>query len=109
MKNCIFLIVMCSFLIGCQQDQGYPTYEFAIDKENVDKAAEFIAKTCEAANPKSDEEGEDLVARVEETAMKLYGTRMIGMRDRRGKFTPYDQLSDYDKKRCDVFKKTGEY
>lgn len=37
--------------------------------------------TCEAANPRSDEEGEDLVAQVERSALRLFGESTLCARN----------------------------
>ena len=39
--------------------------------------AEFILKCAEAANPKSDEEGEDLVSQCEQTSERLYCENVV--------------------------------
>jgi hypothetical protein len=40
--------------------------------ESAERRAEFIIKCSEAANPKSDEEGEDLVAECRRTSERLF-------------------------------------
>jgi len=107
MKKLIMLVVLGSlFLIGCERSpaQGYVDYGYVIPKENQEKAAKFIEATSAAANPKSDEEGEDLVKQVEKTALKIYGKMVIGIYYG-GDFTPYDELAPVDKKRCDDYGK----
>jgi hypothetical protein len=41
-------------------------------KKNNDKRAEFIINCAKAANPMSDEEGEDLVKQCQETSRDLF-------------------------------------
>lgn len=106
MKKLSILFLCGIFLVGC--DKGRVGYGVIIPKEDQEKAAKFIAEVCEKANPKSDEEGEDLVKQAEETALQIYGKKTVGIWDNRD-FTPYDNLSDYDKKRCDQFGKDGSY
>ena len=109
--NKIFLLSLIIFCFtGCRsidQERGVVEYGYVIPPENLEKAATFIEKTCEAANPKSDEEGEDLVNRVELTAFQLFGKRVIGIKDYKGSihFTPYNDLGKYDKDRCDKYLK----
>jgi len=105
MKKSILILLCVFFLVGCSSGgKGYVDYGYIIPQENQEKAAKFIKETCEAANPKSDEEGEDLVQQVERTAAKLYGKMVIGIRDGKD-FTPYDELTPRDKKRCDEYGK----
>ena len=107
MKNIIVLSILCIIcLAGCgdNYERGRVSYKSIIPEENVEKAAAHITEWCEAANPKSDEEGEDLLEQAEETAMKLYGKKVIGVWMQHGnEFVPYDDLGEYDKKRCDQF------
>jgi len=108
MKNIIVLLILCMIcLAGCGDNatRGRVVYRPRIPEENVEKAAAYITEWCEAANPKSDEEGEDLLEQAEETSMKLYGKKVIGVLMQDGyEFVPYDELGEYDKKRCDKFK-----
>lgn len=71
-KITLSVLPLVTILAGCnQQPYGYIT----TSKEFVDadKAATFIVECAAAANPLSDEEGEDLVAECKYTARDLYG------------------------------------
>jgi hypothetical protein len=59
-------------LLACE-----PHREAVKECVEIDRAAAsaFVVKCAEAANPKSDEEGEDLVAQCEETARRLHCVR----------------------------------
>lgn len=68
-----YLILLPLFLVSCS-----PTvlreirYELKTE-EDKKKCANLIVEICTAANPHSDEEGEDLVIQAEKTALKMYG------------------------------------
>lgn len=47
-----------------------------IEISDIGNASTFIIECAKAANPMSDEEGEDLVRQCEITAESLYGTRV---------------------------------
>jgi hypothetical protein len=53
-------------------DKNETPHRWICDQE---KRASFIIECAEAANPKSDEEGEDLVAQCEYTSRNLFCTR----------------------------------
>jgi hypothetical protein len=65
----LFLVL---FLVGCSENYEHnvryePSCVSAADRKWL---AEFIVKCSEAANPKSDEEGEDLVKQCEWTGRR---------------------------------------
>lgn len=83
-----FILIISFILIGCEKrtPEGYyckagsdifytlcfedaHIYKFNCNKE---KQAKFIIKCAEAANPRSDEEGEDLVEQCEMTSYNLF-------------------------------------
>lgn len=72
------ILVLSLFLIGCT-DTKLKNYDhkvtisvserhFCNTPELQQRVLDFVVKCSEAANPKSDEEGEDLVAQCEKTA-----------------------------------------
>lgn len=76
MKRALFLLV-----VGC----GYRVDVETVIRQGVtDDAQRFIVECAKAANPMSDEEGEDLVAQCERTALKLYGTEQLVACDYQG-------------------------
>ena len=70
----LLAILPALLLTGCG-DYGYIHTKTVFT--DTEKAAEFIVKCAEAANPLSDEEGEDLVAECKFTAKELYGEKMF--------------------------------
>ncbi|MEK6883495.1 MAG: hypothetical protein AABY22_27960, partial [Nanoarchaeota archaeon] len=46
---------------------------YSIPLEAKENAAQFVVNCARAANPHSDEEGEDLVAQCEQTAKRMFG------------------------------------
>ena len=72
----VLLILGALVLTGCND---YDTKWYISSKNSImgsDKAAEFIVKCAQAANPLSDEEGEDLVQQCESTAKSIYATKV---------------------------------
>lgn len=70
MKKLIFTIVAALTLTACDDAKKVSSKTEIVDAE---KAAKFIVECASAANPMSDEEGEDLVYQCELTAKKIYG------------------------------------
>lgn len=62
------LLAMC--LVGCENQPDDRMYRNC--DPNTPGRADFIIKCAEAANPKSDEEGEDLVSQCEKTSEELF-------------------------------------
>jgi hypothetical protein len=60
MTKFLIISILIIFLSSCKWN---------CDKE---RQADFILKCAEAANPKSDEEGEDLVMQCEKTSRNLF-------------------------------------
>lgn len=60
-------------LIACREPPPPPriTFDRHCSMEQSERVAKFIVDCAEAANPKSDEEGEDLVEQCEETAKNV--------------------------------------
>lgn len=73
-------------LIGCGGEPGnYQVYSQESIKGS-EKAANFIIECAKAANPLSDEEGEDLVLECKRTAQEIYGeTEFFGYVTKHGK------------------------
>ena len=70
MKKVILPIVAVLALAACEDVKKVSSKTEIVDS---DKAARFIVDCAKAANPMSDEEGEDLVYQCELTAKKIYG------------------------------------
>ncbi len=64
-------------LTGCSADIGKPeiVIRSTSSLNGSDKAAKFIIDCATAANPLSDEEGEDLVEQCQRTAYHLFATK----------------------------------
>lgn len=105
------LIFITFILTGCPDEvpNERVEYDIAIPEENKEKAAEYVVKICEASNPKSDEEPEDMIWQAQKTAEKMYGKKTIGIYVWRngsgspGEFIPYWSLSKRQKKMCDDY------
>ena len=77
-------ITLILFLASCNPPAGYECDRNGflqceeLYKETCDgnKQAKFIIECARAANPMSDEEGEDLVAQCEITSSRLFCTRI---------------------------------
>ena len=67
-----YLIILFVFLAGCNDEINRRTDHICTDPVDKDKLVKFILDCAKAANPMSDEEGEDLVIQCERT-----GTRVI--------------------------------
>lgn len=72
------MIAILLIASACGQNEIYSKKGFADPK----KASEFIVECSKAANPMSDEEGEDLVSQCEQTAIKLYGRTVYYIYDK---------------------------
>jgi len=83
MKQVLTAITLV-LLTACAEE-NFKTYTQESIRGDED-AASFIVKCSKAANPMSDEEGEDLVQQCEDTAKRIYGTREY-----------YGYLSQYNK------------
>lgn len=70
MRKILLIAITALSLIGCDDSKKVSSKVKILDSE---KAAQFIVDCAKAANPLSDEEGEDLVYQCELTAKKLYG------------------------------------
>ncbi|ALM62114.1 hypothetical protein AXI64_gp122 [Vibrio phage qdvp001] len=73
MKNIIVTTGIILFLSGCNTSKDHWSLRSSTTLNGSSQAAEFIINCAEAANPLSDEEGEDLVSQCERTATKIYG------------------------------------
>ena len=65
----IFSLIFLFLLVGCEQDSS-PTILFKIENDCSGKEevfAKYVVECAKAANPLSDEEGEDLVLQCERT------------------------------------------
>lgn len=71
----MILLVISLLLFGCNNPKSVRvekvTKRKCTSEKDRDKLANFIVKCAEAANPKSDEEGEDLVAQCEQTGINV--------------------------------------
>lgn len=67
-------LFILAFLVACSADPPVPIV-YSVRKcstmEHGERLAKFIIDCAAAANPKSDEEGEDLVAQCQETAEEI--------------------------------------
>lgn len=72
-KSSVLLVLLA---LGCSREEKKAkltvTTRTTCSLRTADKRADFIIKCAEAANPKSDEEGEDLVEECRLTADHLY-------------------------------------
>jgi hypothetical protein len=59
-------------VVGCDIGRPEVRRSCILDLTRADEAAAFIVACAKAANPLSDEEGEDLVSQCERTATDLY-------------------------------------
>jgi hypothetical protein len=71
------LLPLLMLLSGCPapRQPSYYSYSSELQQEDRDKAAAFVVACASAANPRSDEEGEDLVEQCEQTAMSMFMIR----------------------------------
>lgn len=69
----LLILLPILILVGCSNNKEViidkVTRRKCVEEKDRDKLANFIIKCAEAANPKSDEEGEDLVAQCESTGV----------------------------------------
>ena len=93
MSKILLALILLIFLFGCEDEDrvqappGYMCYDAYYSKEsgncssrahiyrrncNTEKRAKFIIDCARAANPMSDEEGEDLVKQCEKTSRNLF-------------------------------------
>jgi predicted nucleic acid-binding Zn-ribbon protein len=68
---CVFALVALALLTGCE-DVGIRENVYVPDDQRA-AAATFVTDCARAANPMSDEEGEDLVRECAYQARQLYG------------------------------------
>lgn len=68
-KSTIFFGGMLLALLACDKTPPRPLHH--CDPTEGQRVADFVIKCAEAANPNSDEEGEDLVAQCQATGIKL--------------------------------------
>ncbi len=60
------LILLTVLFVGCEKVSFVErTTPYCLEEKDRDKLAKFVVDCSTAANPKSDEEGEDLVAQCE--------------------------------------------
>jgi hypothetical protein len=70
----IILLTSAMLTTGCgSSDDKISEVQYDMSIRGSTDAAEFIIRCAEAANPLSDEEGEDLVVQCERTASNIYG------------------------------------
>jgi hypothetical protein len=102
---CAVVAVLLAVASGCSQPARItPAYERVIDPAWRDVAASWITITAEAANPKSDEEPEDMLRQLEWTAEWLFGRATLGAyvqpgsaageTNRRAVFVTYNEAGD---------------
>lgn len=68
-----YIPILLAMALGCS-DQGHVIVKQVCSPESVAQRSKFIIDCATAANPKSDEEGEDLVIQCERTAKNLFCT-----------------------------------
>lgn len=68
-KKLLFALLTALILVGCEDIERirFETAEHCVDAEDRRALAQFIIECSKAANPLSDEEGEDLVSQCERT------------------------------------------
>lgn len=64
------MIFIGSITLGCEEQQRV---EKRIPPENAEIATQYIISLCKAANPKSDEEPEDMIRAAHRSAVEIYG------------------------------------
>src|SRR5210317_1198827 len=112
-----YLICLAILAMGCEPDRPSPD-DFDAYRECVQwkgsEVMEFVVKCSEAANPKSDEEGEDLVAQCHKTGKAFGCLRHVWVvrriPDSKCCDNPYQSIpclmaDGYAKDRCDAEQK----
>ena len=107
--------VLFMVIVGCGPDapdvpHESVAYELVVPADKRAEAAAWLLKAIEAANPRSDEEPEDMIERAEESMLKLYGNPTIGIRTWRRPiscFVPYDDCNARQKRLCDAYLEDG--
>lgn len=73
MRNLMTVLALAIFLSGCENEHFVErSTPYCLEETDRYKLTNFIVKCAEAANPKSDEEGEDLVAQCEKTGIRTF-------------------------------------
>jgi hypothetical protein len=76
--------------VACRPSPGHWERERDVPPASRDAFARFVIDCSTAANPRSDEEGEDLVAQCERTGIRVYGVYVA-------KWCPRDHLECVDR------------
>jgi hypothetical protein len=108
-----FIVASAVFLVmGCTSEPPIPriTFDRYCSMEQSERVAQFIVACAEAANPKSDEEDEDLVAQCEKTAKNVMCPEVafvkVYSRDDYRSPVPCSQVKDPSlMKACEVYTK----
>lgn len=72
------LAVALAALCSCAPSEAPDKWGLVIPEARRDAAAEFMIRLCEASNPHSDEEPEDMIAEAWRATVHLYGERTLG-------------------------------
>ncbi len=78
MKALVALFALC-LLVGCQADDVV-VYRHIVPETARETRQAWVAKCILDANPKSDEEPEDMIRQCEDTSERLFGIRTRGVR-----------------------------
>ncbi len=106
--------VLFVVIVGCEAPVDGPrefvAYAVVVPGARRAEAADWLWATIHAANPHSDEEPEDMIARAEESMLVLYGKSTVGIRTERNGiwvFVPYDDCNARQKRLCDAYLENG--
>lgn len=98
-KKMKYILVLFLVLFGCENKKEIQRTEIHKCTSKSDRAllAQFIIDCSEAANPKSDEEGEDLVAQCEATGVRTLCPTIEQCRTitRSGNIFGFDDFGDF--------------
>lgn len=111
----VLALSICALAVGCGPDaprvpSEAVAFRIVVPAERRTEAADWLWAAIQAANPKSDEEPEDMIARAEESMLKLYGEVTVGIKTWDGTrhcFVPYDDCSARQKRLCDAYLEGG--
>ena len=107
-KYKLFLVLcICLLFMGCNDPNTRIGYLLVIPNDQRSVAAQWITDTATAANPKSDEEPEDMLFRLEQIALTLFGKPTVGLYIDHI-FVPYEHLGNYHQQVCDDWVKGQE-